>query len=314
MTKQSFYDTSYSPIEGATYASHARGDLEMGHLNSSSYPQDNSMLEFFAELDEIKREIASYDATVDRIDQLHIQALSEVNEEQLELVTNQLSGVMEQSRAQGADVKRRIQQLVNQAQRDSTKKNQAENVKRQFQESVSRYQSVEGSFRKKFRNRAERQFRTIRPDAPEDEVKNVVDEAELGNTQIFANAIRQSSRRGEAQYALDEVQNRHREIVLINQTIEELARLFQDLEIMVAEQDVAVDNIVENTALVNDHMDGGIKEMVKTKETLISIRKKKWICFAIVVVVIIILVAVLASVLHKWWVDQCLVFWYNKWD
>lgn len=92
---------------------------------------------------------------------------------------------MEQSRAQGADVKRRIQQLVNQAQRDSTKKNQAENVKRQFQESVSRYQSVEGSFRKKFRNRAERQFRTIRPDAPEDEVKNVVDEAELGNTQIL---------------------------------------------------------------------------------------------------------------------------------
>lgn len=43
---------------------------------------------------------------------------------------------------------------------------------------------------------------------------------------------------------------------------------------MVAEQDVAVDNIVENTALVNDHMDGGIKEMVKTKETLISIRKR----------------------------------------
>lgn len=307
MTLQSPYGNPYSQLdENASAQAGAAGGYEMGYVNNENpYTQtqtvgvsgNDDMLEFFAELDEIKKELGSYDANVDRVEQLHARSLSEVNDEQLELVNNQLAAVVEQTRDQGADLRKRIQLLLNHSQRDNTKKNQSENVKRQFQASVQRYQAMENSFRQKFRDRTERQFRTVRPDAADSEVKEAVDEAELGHTQIFAQAIMQSNRRGEAQSALDEVENRHREILLINKTVEELAELFRDLEIMVAEQEAPVQAIEYQANNAQTHIQGAVAQTSKAVESARAARRKKWICFGIIVIICIILAAVLGGVL-----------------
>jgi syntaxin 1B/2/3 len=110
----------------------------------------------------------------------------------------------------------------------------------------------------------------------------------LTHTQLL-----QSDRRGQSQSALNAVRNRHNEIQRIEQTIIELAQLFQDLDVIVMEQEPLIENIEQkgeeiqdNMVKANEHLDLGVKSAR-------GARKKKWIClFIVVLVVIVIAIAV----------------------
>ena len=67
----------------------------------------------------------------------------------------------------------------------------------------------------------------VKPDASPDEVKAVVDDDQGG--QIFSQALMNSNRYGEARSAYREVQERHTDIQRIENTLEELAQLFNDV-------------------------------------------------------------------------------------
>lgn len=105
----------------------------------------------------------------------------------------------------------------------------------------------------------------------------------------------QSNRVGAAQSALDEIQNRHNEILLINKTVEELAELFRDLELMVAEQGETVTNIQNNAEVTSRHLENGLVQVEGGIKAARSSRKKKWICLGIVILIIIIIVAAVVA-------------------
>jgi Syntaxin len=91
----------------------------------------------------------------------------------------------------------------------------------------------------------------------------------------------QSDRRGNAQSTLRAVQDRHREIQKIERMMVELAQLFQDLDAVVIQQEAAVENIEqqgeqveENVAKANVHMDGAI-------DSARAARRKKFWCLGI---------------------------------
>lgn len=67
----------------------------------------------------------------------------------------------------------------------------------------------------------------VKPDASPEEVKAVVDDVQGG--QIFQQALMSSNRYGESRVAYREVQERHEEIKRIEQTLTELAQLFNDV-------------------------------------------------------------------------------------
>ena len=105
--------------------------------------------------------------------------------------------------------------------------------------------------------------------------------------QVFSQALMQSNRRGEARAALSEVQSRHREIQKIESTLTELAQLFQDMEIMVAEQDQQVTNIEQNVYHAQNDIEKGVDNQFAAIKKARSWRKKKWCCFILIVVVIL---------------------------
>ena len=91
----------------------------------------------------------------------------------------------------------------------------------------------------------------------------------------------QSDRRGNAQSALRQVQNRNQEIQKIERDMIELSQMFEELDSVVIQQEPAVTNIQqqgeqveENVARANVEIDGAI---VSAK----AARKKKFICLAI---------------------------------
>ena len=99
-----------------------------------------------------------------------------------------------------------------------------------------RYQEVEKAYRTKYRQRTERQLRIVKPDATQAELQSAL-EGEASGQQIFSQALMNSNRQGEARGALREVQERHTDIQRIERTITELAALFQEMSILVEQQD-----------------------------------------------------------------------------
>lgn len=120
-------------------------------------------------------------------------------------------------------------------------------------EAIQNYQTVEQQYRQRYKQRLERQYKIVKPDATPEEVRAVVEDDNGG--QVFSQAVSthlrscpctcrgrltvvvlngllqlmNSSRYGESRAAYKEVQERHKDIQKIERTLAELAQLFNDV-------------------------------------------------------------------------------------
>ena len=267
---------------------HQQAYTQQTYAPSESYEmQDQSNLQFFNEVDDIKRNLVQYEDNIERIETLHKRSLAESNLESEALMQKQLDGLQTDTRGLAETLKTRIKQLEASSQHDSTKSAQAQNLKHQFMSMIQKFQATEAAFRQRYRDVTARQYRIIDPEATEEQVQQVVDE---GSGQMFSQALMQSNRRGEARSALTEVQIRHREIQKIEATMSELAQLFHDMEIMVAEQDQQVTNVEQNVHSAQTDIEQGVDNQYSAIRSAKAWRKKKWWCVALIVVVLLFII------------------------
>ncbi|KAK9313695.1 t-SNARE [Lipomyces starkeyi] len=270
---------------------------EMSTLNGSgTYGQDD-MNVFFSEIDSIKNAISQFDNNVARIESLHNRSLNEIDTEQDQWNQKQIDSLVAETSQISNALKYKIKSLEGKSRSDSTKRVQVDAVKRTFMDSIQRYQSVEASYGMKYKQRAERQYRIVRPDATDDEVRQAIEDT--SGSQIFSQALLNSNRRGEARTALTEVQNRHKELQKMERTLGELVQLFKDMEelVEVQAQDVqAVDHTVKR---VENEVNKGVEETRIAVKHARAARKKKWICLGIIVIICMILAIVLGVVFGR---------------
>jgi len=144
-------------------------------------------------------------------------------------------------------------------------------VKSKFVEAIQNYQSVEQQYRTKYKQRMERQFRIVKPDATPEEVKAVVNDEHGG--QIFSQAL-MNSHYTDSLAAYREVQERHEDIKRIERTLVELAKLFNELSTYVEQQDETIKNIAEETMKARDDTDAAAREVDKAVVSARAARKK----------------------------------------
>lgn len=245
----------------------------------------DDMLAFFGEVDDIKRNLVQFDDNVDRIESLHKRSLNEVGENE-EWIQKQIESVGQETSALGDTLKKQIKTLESKSFKDSTKKTQAENVKRQFMNSIQKYQGTEAAYRQKYREVAERQYRIVRPEATDAEVTDAIEDQ--NGQQIFSQALMHSNRRGEARTALTEVQTRHKEIQKIEKTMTELAQLFHDMELLVAEQEEPVRRVDEQAAAAQHDIEQGVGQTNRAIVSARSARKYKYWCALIIFIICLI--------------------------
>jgi syntaxin 1B/2/3 len=152
-------------------------------------------------------------------------------------------------------------------------------VDRRLKKAIQEYQRQDSDFRKQVTDQQMRQYRIVRPDATDEEVRDAVGE---GSGQIFQQALMQSDRRGAAQSALRSVQARHDAIQKIERDIIELSQLFQDLDTLVMEQEPLVQNIEQKAEDTKTNVEQG---GVQLDSAIVSARarnRKKWWCLLIV--------------------------------
>jgi len=265
-------------------------------------PTGDAMAAFYSEISSIQDELKTFNDNVSRISDLHSRSLNNTDDASSERIQQQLEELVADTSALSNVLKRRIKQLERQggSGRDGQiRKQQTGLVKQKFMEAIQNYQTAEQQYRSKYKQRLERQFKIVKPDASPEEVKAVIDDDQGG--QIFSQALLSTSRYGEAKSAYREVQERHEDIKRIERTITELAQLFNDMSILVEQQDEQINTIEATAANVEKDVETGLGYTTTAVESARSARKKRWICFAIFVVLLIIIAIIVAVevVQHK---------------
>lgn len=267
------------------------GNRTEGSYELQSLPPVNDMQGFFARIDEIRQAIQQFDENIDHMTGLHARSLNEIGDEQSQVNHRELERASTNTRQLQNNIRDTIKKLENansqmQAGPDNrTRVTQTNNVKKKMLDTIKKFQKIELEYKNKYRAQQRRQVELTNPGMTPQEIDNVVDSDQ--GQQIFAEATLRSNRHGEAKSTLREVQERHQDIKKIERTIAELAQLFAEMNVMMEEQAPAVQAIEERAAATKGDLEIGNQHVDRAIVSARAARRKKWICFWIVVIILI---------------------------
>ncbi|KAI0534699.1 SSO2 protein [Xylaria digitata] len=280
--------------QGDSYNDYGSNNVEMAPLahNADPFSDGNPNLAL-DEISDINSGIDTIDRNLEQLRMLQQRSLDDADSSASSNTNRQLDRLSSETMAQYRSLTERVRQLKSKPENTQRFGQQVRRVDTRLKDAIRAYQQVESSFRKKTEEQMARQYRIVRPDATEEEIRAAVEDQTGG--QVFQQALMQSNRRGQAQAVLNAVQDRHAQLQKIEQQMMELAQLFQDMDTLVMQQDVAVANIEQKAEDVVENLDRGNVEIGTAVNTARATRKKKWICLAIVVLIIVIVAAALAG-------------------
>ncbi|KAI1823410.1 t-SNARE [Xylaria intraflava] len=257
-----------------------------------SYPQQPaasqtlSQQDFLGRVDFLRSEIGTLTNNVQTIAALHQRSFAEadggVNAQQLERIVAETQNL-------NGGIRDQLKFLANDANRTvdgsrAVKERQVNTIKAHFERELRSYQEEESSFRTRYRDQIARQYRIVNPDATEAEVEEAT-QADWGNEGVFQTALR-TNRTGQASSVLGAVRARHNELQRIEKTLLELASLFQDLAVLVEQQEVPVAQAEQNAENTTKFIDQGNVQVKKGIISARNARKWKWWCLLIVLLII----------------------------
>lgn len=161
---------------------------EQGYGNPT--PQGMSMSEFFQEIDEIRNNIDQIKSNIGNIESLHVGALNDIDETNLQETERRLEALSSETSQLNNQTANRIRALKTKALRNQKFKEQSDNMDRQFKDALRNYQTVEKTYADRTRDQMARQFRIVRPDATEEEVRQACEDG--SGQQIFSQEVRES--------------------------------------------------------------------------------------------------------------------------
>ncbi|KAL8703041.1 MAG: hypothetical protein Q9201_003787 [Fulgogasparrea decipioides] len=272
-------------------------DMEMTAMNGGAGGRDpNAILN---ECREIDRGIDSIERNLERLRFLQQRAIDDTDASQNTQTNRELDALSSETMTLYRNFGHRLKTIKGMKESgDPRNSPQVGRVDRKLKAAINEYQQVDSEFRKKLSAQMERQYRIVRPDASDAEVREAVEDT--SNNQVFSQALMQSNRRGQAQSALRAVQGRHEAIQKIERQMIELAQLFQDVDAAIVEQEAPVQQFEKQAEQTHENVQGGNKHLDGAIDKARAIRRKKWICLGIVVLIIIIVVVIAVVVTKPW--------------
>ncbi|KAI5481545.1 syntaxin 1B/2/3 [Pseudohyphozyma bogoriensis] len=269
-----------------------------------------SMDAFFAEISDLQSTLRGASDKISEVQSLHLRLfdVASADDPQHAALSSHLASSSASTRALFSSLQQRLRALeqgnanlralipVGQSVEKlslgdvSTRQMQVTALKEKFKQSIQRFAEVEREARSKNRGRMERQVRIVNPDLGDSEIKELVRNAEEGaGGSLFSQALLQSN--GQRAYAargvMKEVESRAAELARIEETLVELAQLFNDMALIVEAQDIQILEVERQAVSANNDMEQGV---VQTKKAVVSARrarKWRWICFGIIVLLLV---------------------------
>ncbi|RFU33559.1 hypothetical protein B7463_g2782, partial [Scytalidium lignicola] len=284
-----------APTMGRDEYSGRNVEMEPLAPNGSQFGRQGDPNAILNECREIDRGIDEIERSLESLKALQQRSLDDPDSSAQSGTNRQLDALGSETMTMYRNFAGRIKAIKSMPESGSPKNApQVGKVDRKLKKAINDYQNVESAFRRKLQEQMARQYRIVRPDASEAEVREAVEDT--SNTQVFSQALLQSDRRGQSRAALSAVENRHQAIQKIEQQMIELAQLFQDMEALVVQQEAAVEAIDQRGEEVVENLDKGTQEIGHAIVSAKARNKKKWWCLGISILIIIIIVVIILIV------------------
>lgn len=232
------------------------------------------------ECSEIDRGIEEVERNLNQLRNLHRAALGDTDTSGGSRVNRELDSLSSDTMTLYRSLVERVRKIKsNPASRQGVNSRQVDRIDSRLKNAIRQYQEIDADFRRETQGQIARQYRIVKPNATEDEIAAAVDGTDGG--QVFTQALMQSNRQGQATATLNNVRDRHAQILKIERQMTELAQLFQDMNTLVVQQEVAVAQIEQKAEEVVENLDKGNEEIVTAVKTARATRRKKWWCLGI---------------------------------
>ncbi|OHE99067.1 SNARE domain-containing protein [Colletotrichum orchidophilum] len=271
---------------------YGQGQYEMQpYGEADKYPEQPaptilSQQEFLQRVQYLRSEIQGLTSDVEGIAQLHQRSLGSPDGS----ASYQLEQAVSATQLRNTAVKDGIKALERDLAKTqdvsrATKTAQLNSLKNTFKSELEKYQQIERDYQKRYRDQIARQYRIVNPEATEDEVEQAT-QLDWGDEGVFQTALK-SNRTGQANSILGNVRARHNELQRIEQTIIELAQLFQEMATLVEQQEPVVEAAEQNAQQTVENIQKGNEEVKVANQHARRRRKLKWWCFLVVVLIIL---------------------------
>lgn len=115
-----------------------------------------------------------------------------------------------------------------------------------------------------------------------------------GESETFLQKAIQEQGRGRILDTINEIQERHDAVKVLEKNLQELHQVFLDMAVLVQAQGEQLDDIESQVQRANSYVRGGTERLQTARKYQLSTRK--WTCIAITILLIIILFVVLFTV------------------
>ncbi|KAK7427096.1 hypothetical protein QQZ08_006365 [Neonectria magnoliae] len=274
------------------YAQEQPGHNQYEMQDYTQQPTSSSALsqnDFLNRVQNLRNDIKALTNDIDYIGQLHQRTLGSTDG----VAKEQLEQYVAQTQIRNTAIKDGIKSLERDLAKTTdssrnTKSTQLSSLKTFFKSELDKYQSIERDYRQRYRDQIARQYRIVNPDASEADVQQA-SEADWGDEGVFQTALR-TNRTGHASSVLGNVRARHSELQRIEETLSELAVLYQDLAAAVEQHEPVIIAAEDNAVNTVENIEKGNEEVKVANEHARRRRKLKWWC-ALVVLLIVLAIA-----------------------
>jgi len=275
-------------------------DIELG---TKSEPGANDgqdfMNSFFQDVGLIKGTMSTIRKNIKQIEEKYVIQLNSVSVDQSK-GSNEVQTLIDTTNGLVTEVRQRLDKLKtdtvafqNSKAATSTevriRSNMHGTLTQKFLELVQEYQEVQTTYKNKYKEKVERQYKIAKPDASPDEIEDAMQSGD--SSKIFANQILDTHLHTQAKNALAYIEARHKDIVRLEASILELHQLFVDMAVLVDSQGELLNQIEFNVSQSVAYTTDGVSELKKAVEYQKKSRKKMCIIIIILVIVIVVVLA-----------------------
>lgn len=276
-------------------------DIEFGTVATG----DPEIKKFFQQVTEIRGLIDSISENTLKIEQLYTASLAAARDEDVTRGTQEVEDLIHETNRSAASVKNKLKAMklsneeLEREEREKEKNADGLSVDARLRSSqhsalsqklvsaMAEYQEVQTKCKAKFRQRMERQYLIVKPDANSEEIEQAL---ENNKGPIFSQQFLAQTQRAEAKKALKDIQDRHAEILKLEQSLRELNELFVDMQILVESQGQMLNEIENAVDKAVDYTEKGVEEMKRAIKYQKKSRKKMLIIVCCLIIVLLIII------------------------
>mmetsp|Transcript_233 Transcript_233/g.347 ORF Transcript_233/g.347 Transcript_233/m.347 type:complete len:315 (-) Transcript_233:286-1230(-) len=280
------------------------GDIEMGEKKKQAEEETPKyMTHFFDEIDGIKGDIEAVKDGTRRI--------GEINEEALEATSTakeaELSDLLQPLINKTNKKAKRTKTLLGLLKEENEKLQESGEIKasdlrirenlintltRKFIDEMKLYQNAQQKYKQDIKNKVARQVKTIKPDATEEEIENVM-RSEGGRDALYKEKVLAGGVNDSINTAYAKTAGKYADVLTLENSVAELHQMFLDFALLTEQQGELLDQIEFQVKSAGDYIEDANVDLHDSIEYQKKIRQKH--CWIILIVLACTIVALFAT-------------------